>query len=88
MVFFFTWFLYTQVVITNLDIDDKLMIISSQIQSKARYQILHPFYQLKCFFSSYINQRVNLQHEFFFSYMKLNIYYFGEPYPLSKYVIL
>jgi len=88
MVFFFTWFLYTQVVITNLDIDDKLMIISSQIQSKARYQILHPFYQLKCFFSSYISQRVNLQHEFFFSYMKLNIYYFGEPYPLSKYVIL
>ncbi len=60
MVFFFIWFLYIQVVITSLDIDDKLMIIGSHIQSKARFQILHPFYQLKCFFNSYINKKVSL----------------------------
>jgi len=65
MVFFFTWFLCTKMVITNLDIDDKLMVIDNHIKSKARYQILHHFYQLKCFFISYINQRISLQHEIY-----------------------
>jgi hypothetical protein len=42
----------SKVVITSLDIDDKIMIIGSHVQSKASPHILYPFHQLTFLFWS------------------------------------
>lgn len=52
MVVLYCWCLCTQVVITSLDIDDKIMIIGSHVQSKASPHILYPFHQLTFLFWS------------------------------------